>query len=351
MNKDKYYKQKLIIGSMLVVLLMFIATSIGTSKLPIANIMQMLQDLLNNNLSEQSLIVRDIVFSIRLPKVLLAIVIGAALSCSGLTMQAVVKNPLADPYILGISSGAALGATLAIMLGFVQILGSAAIGISAFVFALLTAFIIIVIANKSKNNDTALILVGVAIASLSSAISNFIIFISNDSNATQQLVFWTMGSLNNASYSLVLIIFLITTALIIFLQLHSRVLDLMLIPDSSAQILGFDLGKYRILFIAIVSLLTGLVVYACGIIPFVGLIVPHIARSICSNIHKKLIPLCAIMGAGFVLLADIFSRSLITYTQIPIGILISCVGAPIFIISIVKKQQSRWWNGNKSKKP
>lgn len=341
MNKNKKFYLACLILGLAIVICMLVGCSLGTSDQSLSKIILMLQQVMTNQLSSDNQTLKDIFFEVRLPKVLLALVVGIALGSSGVSMQAIVKNPLADPYILGISSGASLGATLAIMLGLNFGFGNIIVGMCAFIFAILSALLILVIAGKGYNNNNQLILAGIALGSLSGAVSNLIIYLSNDSNATQQLVFWTMGSLNNANYSLIAFLSVVVVLALIFLQAHYKILDLMLLGDESALTLGFKLSKYRLRLIIIVSLLTGLVVFACGIIPFVGLVVPHIMRYFVGNKHQYLLPLSALGGALFLLLADILSRTLISYTQIPIGILISCVGAPIFVFTIIQKGRSK----------
>ena len=280
----------------------------------------------------------DVVWIIRFPRVVLAIAIGMSLSISGVVMQAIVKNPLADPYILGISSGASLGATMAIMLGVGAIFGSNSIGIAGFLGALIVSILVLVIANiGGRANSVKLLLGGMALSSICSAFSSFIVYFANDAQGMQKITFWLMGSVAGAKWKDIIFILPIILLGIVFFMTQYRVLNLMLLGDDVAVTLGTDLHKYRHVYLIITSLMIGMLVYSSGMIGFVGLIIPHIVRMIFGTDHKKIIPIAAISGGIFLIWADVLSRTLIDGTEIPIGILISMVGAPCFIWLMIKK--------------
>ena len=248
----------------------------------------------------------DVVWVIRFPRVVLAIAIGMSLSISGVVMQAIVKNPLADPYILGISSGASLGATFAIMLGFGAVLGGNFVGV-------------------------------MALSAVCSSFSNFIIYIANDKTGMQSVTYWLLGSLAGAKWETDIIILPIVIIACLFFWSRYRVLNLMLLGDDVSITLGTDLHKPRHIYLIITSIMIGLSVYCAGVIGFVGLIIPHAVRMIFGTDHKKLIPISALVGSIFMIFADALSRIIIPNSEIPIGILISMVGAPVFIYLMVKK--------------
>ena len=280
----------------------------------------------------------DVVWVIRFPRVVLAIAIGMSLSISGVVMQAIVKNPLADPYILGISSGASLGATFAIMLGFGAVLGGNFVGVMAFIGALLASFGVLLLANiKGSATSSKLILAGMALSAVCSSFSNFIIYIANDKTGMQSVTYWLLGSLAGAKWETDIIILPIVIIACLFFWSRYRVLNLMLLGDDVSITLGTDLHKPRHIYLIITSIMIGLSVYCAGVIGFVGLIIPHAVRMIFGTDHKKLIPISALVGSIFMIFADALSRIIIPNSEIPIGILISMVGAPVFIYLMVKK--------------
>lgn len=282
--------------------------------------------------------VSDIVWLIRLPRTLLAIAVGAGLSVCGLVMQAVVKNPLADPFILGISSGASLGATLAIMLGIGTFLGGNATGIMAFIGALIIAFAVMFLANLGGHaTSIKLLLAGTALSSICSAFSSFVIYISNNKEATKEITFWLMGSLAGANWNKISVIIPLVILAVLFFTTQYRTLNLMLLGDETAITLGTNLHHSRHLFLIISAIIVGFAVYSSGMIGFVGLIIPHVVRMLFGSDHKKLIPLSAVTGAIFLIWADVLCRSLLDKSELPIGVLISMIGAPCFIVLMIKK--------------
>ena len=282
--------------------------------------------------------IHDVVWIIRFPRVVLAIAIGMALSISGVVMQAIVKNPLADPYILGISSGASLGATFAIMLGFGAVLGGNFVGVMAFIGALLVSFGVLLLANiKGSATSSKLILAGMALSAVCSSFSNFIIYIANDKTGMQSVTYWLLGSLAGAKWETNIVILPVVIIACIFFWSRYRVLNLMLLGDDVSITLGTDLHKPRHIYLIITSIMIGLSVYCAGVIGFVGLIIPHAVRMLFGTDHKKLIPISALVGAIFMICADALSRIVIPNSEMPIGILISMIGAPLFIYLMVKR--------------
>lgn len=263
--------------------------------------------------------IHDVVWIIRFPRVVLAIAIGMALSISGVVMQAIVKNPLADPYILGISSGASLGATFAIMLGFGAVLGGNFVGVMAFIGALLVSFGVLLLANiKGSATSSKLILAGMALSAVCSSFSNFIIYIANDKTGMQSVTYWLLGSLAGAKWETNIVILPVVIIACIFFWSRYRVLNLMLLGDDVSITLGTDLHKPRHIYLIITSIMIGLSVYCAGVIGFVGLIIPHAVRMLFGTDHKKLIPISALVGAIFMICADALSRIVIPNSEMPI---------------------------------
>lgn len=278
-----------------------------------------------------------IVMDIRLPRVLLAVLTGVALAVSGLIMQAVVGNPIADPYILGISSGASLGATLAIVLGLLSALGNVAVGLSAFFFALLTSVGVMILSRiGGRATSERLILSGLALSAAASSVATLLVYTAKNRDAIREVNFWLMGSLSGAKMNQIFFIGPVILALCLFLATQSRNLNLLLLGDDVAYTLGKDLAKLRSTYIVAVSLLVGLVVYTSGTIGFVGLIVPHMARFLLGTNHRHLIPGVILLGASLLLWADVAARNALPAGELPTGVVVSVVGAPFFIYLIVK---------------
>lgn len=280
----------------------------------------------------------DIVWMLRMPRVILAALVGAGLAVSGVIMQAIVKNPLADPYILGISSGASTGATVAILLGVGIVFGEEYVGIMAFIGAMLISFGVLTIANLGgRANAIKLLLAGMALSAVCSAFTSIIVYFAKDKEGIQNVAFWMMGSLAGANWDLIMIMLVVIVLPIVFFWLQTRILNLMLLGDEVAITLGVDLHRYRQLYLVVSSIMIGFAVYAAGIIGFVGLLIPHIVRQALGTNHKGLIPISALGGALLLVVADTLSRTLIPHTELPIGILISVIGAPSFVYLMVKQ--------------
>lgn len=280
----------------------------------------------------------DVVWLIRMPRIVLAIAVGVGLSVVGIVMQAIVKNPLADPYILGVSSGASLGATLAVVLGIGSSFGSNSLGIMGFIGAFGVSILVLIISNiGGRSNSIKLLLAGMALSSVCSSFSSFLVYISDDSQKLKTITFWLMGSLAGAKWNEIVIIMPIIILGVIFFMTQYRTLNLMLLGDEVSITLGTDLHKFRIIYLVITSLMIGLLVYVSGMIGFVGLIIPHIVRMIFGTDHKKIIPISALLGAIILIWADVLSRALIKGTEIPIGIVISIIGSPLFVWLMIKK--------------
>lgn len=282
--------------------------------------------------------VHDIVWYVRLPRISLAVAVGMGLAVCGVVMQAIIKNPLADPYILGISSGASLGATLAIMLGIGIYFGEHYVGICAFIGAFVVSMFVLILANVGgKANSTKLLLSGLALSSVCSAFSSFIVYISDNKEGMRTITYWLMGSLAGAKWDSIKVILIFVVVATLFFITQYRQLNLMLLGDEVSITLGTNLHRYRQIYLIIVSIMIGFIVYSSGMIGFVGLIIPHITRMIFGTDHKRLIIPSALIGAIFLVWSDVISRIIIKGSELPIGILISMIGAPSFMYLMVSK--------------
>ena len=317
------------------------ALSIGTVNLPLQQIFAAVVNQLQSDTPIDALgkgPIHDIIWLLRLPRLILAALVGCGLSVCGVIMQAIVKNPLADPYILGISAGASLGATAAILLGIGLSFGENFVGIAAFIGAFVISLGVLFISNLGgRSNSIKLLLAGMALSSVCSAFSSFIIYFANNKEGMQTVAYWMMGSFAGARWDNLAVIAPIVILAVLFFWSQSRMLNLMLVGDESAITLGTDLHLYRQLYLLISSLIVGFVVYSAGMVGFVGLIVPHVIRMLVGTDHKKLIPVAALTGAVFLVIADSLCRVLIPRTELPIGILISLIGAPCFVYLMIKR--------------
>lgn len=285
----------------------------------------------------------NVIWSIRFPRVILGAVVGAGLALCGCIMQACVQNPLAEPYILGISSGASLGATFSIMLGVraISLFDISGVAFWSFLGAMAAAFMVLRLASMNKKtSSTKLILAGTVISALCTAISNFIISIASDAEGMQSVKFWTMGSLASAKWESITAPLIITIICCGYFLTQTRLLNTMLVGDDAAITLGMNLNKKRKIYMVLISILTGVLVSACGVIGFVGLVIPHIVRSLVGADHKRLLPVCILSGSIFLVIADTVARSIIPNSEMSIGIITSLVGAPFFAYILIKKSNS-----------
>ena len=276
---------------------------------------------------------QNIVWFLRAPRVLLGALIGAALTLSGVGMQAFTKNPLAEPYVLGISSGASLGAVLAMLLGVsVPVLGKLSVSMGAFAGALVSILLVYLLA-KSRGSVTPirLTLVGVAVSAMFQAFTNYIVYTAPDDAAVREATFWMLGGLGSAEWEdLPLLLCLVPPAFLLMLAL-SKSLNAMMMGDSSAITLGVNLNVVRNLLIVITALLTASSVAVSGCIGFVGLVIPHLVRSVVGPDHRKLIPISMLTGAIFLIWVDVGARMIKPPAELPIGILTAFLGAPLFL--------------------
>lgn len=323
---------------------LFISLGLGSAKLSYAVIYQTIVDGLCSPLPIMAPLQgapHDIVWLLRLPRLLLAVCAGMGLAVCGVIMQAIVRNPLADPYILGVSSGASLGTSAAVLLGIGVWLGSNFVGICAFLGALGVSVLVLLVANIRGTADSVrLLLAGMALSTACSSVSSFIFYFANNKDGAQSVVFQLMGSCSGAKWEDMGLIFLVTVLGTIFFWTQSSVLDLMLLGDAEAITLGRDLKVFRQIYLVVSALIIGFLVYAAGMIGFVGLIIPHIARLFIGSSHRRLLPIAALSGAILMVGADALARSLLERTEIPVGLIISLIGAPVFVYLIVKRNYS-----------
>ncbi|MGF7120763.1 FecCD family ABC transporter permease [Rhodococcus sp. BE178] len=282
-------------------------------------------------------------WQVRFPRVILAILVGAALGCSGALLQGVFSNPLAEPGVIGVSAGAAVGASAAIVLGGAFTAGPAVAG-SAFVAGLITTTLVYLLARSDGRTEVVtLVLTGVAINAFAGGVIAFFTFVASPA-ARDQIVFWQMGSLNGASWNAVAIVAPMAIAGIAASMLIAPKLDLLALGESAARHLGVDVEKLRLIAIVIVAVLVSSGVAFTGIILFVGLVVPHVMRMLVGPGHRLLLPASVLGGAVVLLAADLGSRTLVDNADLPLGMLTSLVGGPFFfwLLRRTRSRQGGW---------
>lgn len=334
----------LLIGLTAIALLsILLAVCLGTVKIsPEESYRIILYKLFNVNLGDMISQLHpshiDIIWDIRLPRVLMSAIIGAGLAMCGTVMQAAVQNPLAEPSILGISAGAALGATFSILLsGSSVIFFGLGTPFWAFIGALGASFFVLFLSGIGGRMSTVKMVLSGAIASaLFIALSNFIVYISNNAEGIRSVTFWTMGSLAAAKWENLALPGIGIALACLFFLFQSRILNTLLLGEEAAITLGIDLTKIRRLYLIITALITGLIVASCGSFAFVGLVIPHIVRGLVGSDHRRLLPAAILTGAIFLIWTDVLTRVILKSGELPIGIITALVGAPFFMYILVK---------------
>lgn len=279
----------------------------------------------------------DIIWGVRMPRVLLGAFAGMALAMVGVIMQATIQNPLGDPYILGLSSGASLGATFSILIGFSGVLSSFGAPLGAFLGALMASVFVYFLAKiGGRITPFKMILAGMVISSICSSLTSLIIFLSKDNEGIRTVNFWMMGSLAGAEWSNIVLPIVISVIPLIYFFTQYRNLNLMVLGDETSITLGLNIEKHRKIYMILSSLITGVIVSVCGTIGFVGIMIPHIVRLIFGTDHKTLLPFSALVGAIFLIWADVIARCVIANMELPIGIITSVIGAPFLLWLMVK---------------
>lgn len=270
-------------------------------------------------------------WNIRLPRIALGIFVGAGLAVAGAVMQAVFSNPLAEPGIIGVSSGCAVGAAVAIVF-FPFALGGFAVPIAAFVTGLFAAFLVYVLSlSAGKTESLTLVLTGVAVTAVATALTSIATYIA-PTTARDQIVFWQMGSLNGATWTQVAIVGTVVVLGLAWALLIAKELDLLALGERAAGHVGINVQMLRTQAIVLTTLLTAAAVAYAGVIAFVGLIVPHVMRLILGPLNRYLVPAALLGGAILITGADFAARNLIPFADLPIGIFTALVGGPVFFI-------------------
>ena len=284
----------------------------------------------------------NIILGLRLPRVCLGMVVGASLAVCGVAMQALVRNNLADPFILGVSNGAAAFATLGMLFGAFSFLGTFSLSISAFLGSAVTILFVYTISRvRGRVNITQLLLSGVAVSMMMEGLTNIIKLSAPNALGLHNAEFWMSGSLAGARWEYLTLPLAVLAACMAFLMIHYRGLNLLLLGDESAAALGINVGRLQKLLILASSLMAGTTIAVSGSIGFVGLMVPHFTRLLVGGDHRRVLPVCALLGGILVVWVDVAARMLIAPEELPVGVLTAVIGGPIFIWMLKKSNQEK----------
>ncbi len=279
-------------------------------------------------------ITRSIILDIRVPRILMAGVVGAGLATAGVAFQALLKNPLAEPYILGVSSGSAVGAILALMTG---LFSEWFLPLASFSGGLTTILIVYFLGSvNGRLHTTTMLLAGVMVSAFFGAIIMFLLSIATFQEIGSAL-FWLMGDLSAADFKKTIIAFLYCFAGFLFLYRNFRGFNLLSIGEETAQHLGSNVEALKIIIFITASLITGISVAFSGLIGFIGLVVPHSARLLFGGDHRILLPASALLGGSFLILSDMIARTIISPAELPVGVITAAIGAPLFIYLLKRK--------------
>lgn len=320
-----------------------VAASIGAAGIPLSRLPAALG--LWPDSAGPAILARDqlVLWSVRLPRIAIAIVIGALLASSGAIMQGLFRNPLADPALVGVSSGGALAAAATIVVGDRMIAAGQSLPFellpaAAFVGSLATTFILHRIATRENRTSIAVFLLGgLAIAALANAGIGLLVFAADD-RQLRDITFWLLGSLGGATWEKVAIVAPFLLALLLFIPFIARGLDLLVLGEAEAFHMGVEVERLKRLSIVLVSAMSGAAVAFAGVIGFVGIVVPHLMRLIIGPGHRRLLPASACAGAILLLAADTCARTIAAPAEVPIGVLTAIVGAPFFLIILLRQR-------------
>ncbi|MEU5883723.1 iron ABC transporter permease [Spirillospora sp. NPDC047279] len=274
----------------------------------------------------------QIIWQIRAPRVVLAALVGAGLSAAGVAIQALVRNALADPFVLGVSSGASVGAVAVTVTGGLAALGVYAVSAGAFAGALVASVLVYgVSARGGAVAPLRLVLTGVAMALGFQAVMSLIVYFAPDSEATGLVLYWTMGGFGAASWGALPVVAVTVLAGVVLLHRSSRAMDVMALGDETAVSLGVAPDRHRRALLVLVSLVTGVMVAVSGAISFVGLVIPHLVRMVTGAAHARVLAVAPLIGAIFMVWVDLVSRTLVAPRELPIGVITALVGVPVFV--------------------
>lgn len=320
-----------------VVFVVALSVGMGDLPIPISTTFLAISNKLGWTTAELNRIHEAVIWDYRLSRALVAAFCGAGLAISGAIMQSLLRNPLAEPYVLGISAGASTGAVGIVILGF----GSGAVSLSAGAFAgAFAAFLFVAfLSNGTRGGADRTILAGVAASQLFNAATSYVVTTAGNAQQARDVMFWLLGSFGGVRWPEFMLVSVVVGLGLIVCLAYSRILDAFAFGDEAAAALGVNVGRARVALFCLTAMLTATIVSMVGSIGFVGLVIPHAARFLVGPLHIRLLPACAIGGAIFMVLADIASRILVPQQVLPIGVVTALVGVPVFSIILYRFQR------------
>ncbi|MGW0003567.1 FecCD family ABC transporter permease [Nocardia grenadensis] len=325
-------------GVVVLVVSMAFTITIGPAELSVGEVYAVLFEKLGAGTAAVSPIREGIVWQLRLPRTLLAAICGAGLAVCGVVMQSLLRNPLADPFVLGISSGASTGAVLVAVLG----VGGGLISLStgAFLGALVSFGLVLVLAAGAGGGTAKVVLAGVAGTQLFSALTSFIVLSSADAERTRGILFWLLGSLAGAGWTDVGTTAAVCAAGLALCGWYASALDAFTFGSSTAATLGVAVGRTRPILLVITALITAVLVSAAGAIGFIGLVLPHAARFLIGPRHSRLIPVTAVLGAILLVWVDALARTVFAPQEVPVGVVTALIGVPAFALLLFRTRSA-----------
>ncbi|MED3570888.1 iron ABC transporter permease [Cytobacillus praedii] len=343
----KYLNNKFVaylIAAAFLIIAMLLGISIGTVSVPVIDIIKIIGAEIFRMAPNENIdpMYTNIVLNIRLPRVILAGLVGASLAIAGAAFQGLLRNPLADPYTLGVSSGASVGAVLTLFFSIsIPVAGMFTLPLFSILFAFITIFLVLIFArqiDRSMKVET-IILTGIIFSSFLGSLISLMIALTGEE--LRQIIGWLLGSVSMRGWAYIKIIFPFFIIGSLLLLINSRELNAMSFGEERAQHIGVNVQKRKMTILIAGSILTGAAVAVSGTIGFVGLVIPHLTRLLWGPDHRHLLPLSILTGGGFLILADLVARTIISPTELPIGVITALIGAPIFGLILMNRRKER----------
>ena len=313
-----------------------LATAIGDFRIGLGTVVLSVTNRMGLTAAEVNPLQESVVWDLRLSRALVAALAGAGLALCGAILQALLRNPLAEPFVLGVSAGASTGAVCVIVLGIGA--GSLSLSVGAFAGAFSAFALVALLSNGATSGPNHTILAGVATAQLFNALTSYIVTTSGNAQQARDVMFWLLGSFGGVRWPDVQLLLVVVVVGLGICLLMARALDAFTFGDEDAASLGVPVGRIRLVLFAVTALVTATIVSMVGAIGFVGLVVPHAARYVVGPMHMRLLPACAAVGAVFMVLADIASRVVAEQQTVPIGVVTALIGVPFFALILFRSR-------------
>jgi len=339
-NVKRKYRIMLFIGIIIIMFAFFCSGFLGSAEIRPQSVLDIIRFKLFGLSSSQ---IEDsefmIIWNLRMPRAILAIFIGGGLALSGVVMQSITQNILAEPYMVGVSSGALVFVTFGYFIGISIVITWFGRAIMAFTGSILALIAVYKLSNAGRRiANSKLILTGMAVSTMLTALSNFFIIATPNTNVIKGILSWTMGSVASARWDNILFPCITIIICIIFILFRAKKYDVISLGDETALSLGVDVQTLKKQSIILISIMAGVAVASCGLIGFVGFIIPHIIRKVISPSHMYLLPLSFIYGGGFLCISDIMARTILSPQELPIGIITAFFGSPVFLYLLMKEK-------------